>query len=410
MGAVATKTVNINVVATTGDLNFSAFSNVLINTDISSAVVEATLPCYVGAFDSILTTLKVTCPVGGCGEWDRVASVDIKSPEGTWFEIIRYITPYGKACSHITNLADYMSLLQGKVTFRVNCGTLDNGYLYELKFNYQTGTPPHLYSQVQKVWKEGYQFGDYANLQPVPPFNLSFPVGTVESKIKLVSTGHGWGSLNTSNAAEFFDCTHSIYANNVNTFSQHNWQSCSPNPDGCQPQNGTWQYNRAGWCPGAIARPFNYSLNSYIPASGVVLKYVFYEQYVDLCHPNHPNCVSGTTCTNCQDGFNPYLDVNCNAIHFFDAPPPPPPSGIKENMKFEITLFPNPSNGIVNITSNETYKNNLVRIYNSVGVMVKEFEWDGSTHVLDLTYLSSGFYFIGVYNAQGMSTKKFIIR
>ena len=80
---------------------------------------------------------------------------------------------------------------------------------------------------------KSYDFGNYANQQPVNVYNFIYPAGVAASKIKLVSTGHG-GPSNTSNAAEFYDATHHIYVNNVNTFTQHNWTTCNPNPDNCQ--------------------------------------------------------------------------------------------------------------------------------------------------------------------------------
>jgi hypothetical protein len=170
------------------------------------------------------------------------------------------------------------------------------------------------------VWDEVYPFGDYANLQPVENWNFQFPENSVAATMKLVSTGHGWGDLNTGNAAEFYEATHHIWVNGDQAFEQHNWYDCNPNPDGCQPQNGTWFYNRAGWCPGAIAQWFDYNMTPFVAEGDIEMDYVFYENYVDLCHPNHPDCVTGVTCTDCDDGFNPMLDVACNLVVFAENP------------------------------------------------------------------------------------------
>lgn len=411
MGAVATTIVNVNIVSSAIDTTFQAFGGVLINSSSPASIeVDGQLPSYVGAFDTIIAKLIVTCPTGGCGEWDRVASVDAKSPEGNWFEIIRYITPYGTACTHKINLADYMSILQGKVTFRVNCGTLDNGYNYALTFEYRQGPPAHNYSMITKIWKASYPFGDYTNTQPVNVYNYTFPSGSVAAKLKLVSTGHGWGSLNTANAAEFYDATHKILVNNVNTFTQHNWTNCNPNPDNCMPQNGTWQYNRAGWCPGSIAKPFDYDMTSFIPTNNVALKYVFFEQYMDQCHPHNPNCVTGTTCTDCNDGFNPYLDVNCNLVTFYDNPPPI--VSVEEiNESFGLAIYPNPSNGVFNLTANiKRIQNCNVFIYNIMGDEIKKFNWNGENVNIDLKSYPSGIYIVKVSDGYNVEIKKLIIQ
>jgi hypothetical protein len=135
-GASASESIGINVVNSASDIEVLAAENVWLSPNNVTQTVEAELPSFLGAFDQVTATLAVSCPPGGCGEWDRVASVDARGHDGQWFEIIRYITPYGVPCSHTIDLTDYMSLLQGKVDFRFNCSTLDNGYYYSLTLNY----------------------------------------------------------------------------------------------------------------------------------------------------------------------------------------------------------------------------------------------------------------------------------
>ena len=410
-GASATETVNFNVIADTADQDVIAAQGLWLNTDVPTLTVDANLPVFVGAFSKITATLQVSCPSGGCGAWDRVASVDAKGHDGKWFEIIRYITPYGVPCSHNIDLTDYMSLMSGKISFRFNCGTLDNGYLYKLTIHYNAGIPAYSYSNIYEVWNQVYQFGDYANLQPVLPVNYSFPGTAMDAKLKLVSTGHGWGDLNTSNAAEFYEATHHIWVNNAETFTQHNWYTCNPNPDGCQPQSGTWYYNRAGWCPGAIAQWYDYSMTSYINGPDIELKYVFFPDYVDQCHPNNPNCVTGVTCTNCQDGYNPMLDVACNLVVFGENPiiegiddPSLPLSG-------NIKVYPNPTTGLFNLTSNkpEAFKSSVVRVFTPSGKQIDEFRWNGDNLSLDYSKQGKGVYFIKIMSPQGIGMKKFVI-
>ncbi len=407
-GAVASQTVNINVVQAVSDIDsVPAFSGVWLDSSTPSITIDGSLPSYVGAFDTIIATLTVSCPAGGCGPWDRVASIDMKGHDGRWFEIIRYITPYGVPCSHSINLADYMSLLQGKVSFRANCATLDNGFVYALRFDFKAGNPPHKYSRVDQVWKAIYPFGDYANLQPVPLYNYMYPGLSVASKLKLVSTGHGWGNLNSNNAAEFFNATHNIWVNGSNTFSQQNWTICNPNPDGCSPQNGTWTYNRAGWCPGSIARYFDYDMTPFIAASNVNLEYKFLSSYVDNCHPNNPNCVTGVTCSDCSDGFNPTLDVNCNLVTWFDDPSTLSVSAIEQ---LNFSVYPNPSRGVFTLAAANSKAEYTVTLLDVVGGIMKQFEWKGEQTTIDLSAKSKGIYFLKVHNAQKTEVKKLIVQ
>lgn len=410
-GASAEETININIVADASNMEVIAAQNVWLNPNNVTQTVEAELPSYLGAFDQINATLSVTCPPGGCGEWDRVASVDLKGHNGQWYEIIRYITPYGVACSHSINLTDYMSLLLGKAEFRFNCATLDNGYYYKLTLNYTKGTPPYLYSSVHEVWNEVYPFGDYANLQPVEDQTFEFPDEAVAAKLKLVSTGHGWGDLNTSNAAEFYDATHHIWVNGEETFDQHNWYDCSPNPDACQPQNGTWYHNRAGWCPGAIAQWFDFNMTPYIAGQNVDLKYVFYENYVDLCHPNHPNCVTGVTCTDCDDGFNPVLDVACNLVVFSDNPLL---TGMDNKLSktSQINVRPNPASGSIEVYSvgATPMQTSQIELLTIAGKTVSQFTWNGKSLQLDVSQYPRGIYILKIRTNLGSEMKKLILQ
>jgi hypothetical protein len=410
-GASAEQTVNIKIVPDAVDMEVVAAQGVWLNPNNVTQTVAANLPSYLGAFNKVTATLAVTCPAGGCGEWDRVASVDLKGHDGKWYEIIRYITPYGVPCSHNIDLTDYMSLLLGKAEFRFNCGTLDNGYNYKLTLHYTKGTPAHLYSTVHEVWNEIYPFGDYSNLQPVELQTYEFPDNAVAAKLKLVSTGHGWGDLNTSNAAEFYNAIHHIWVNNVQTFEQHNWYDCNPNPDACQPQNGTWYYDRAGWCPGAIAQWYDYDMTPYVAGNTVDLKYVFYENYVDLCHPSNPNCVTGVTCTNCADGFNPTLDVACNLVVFSENPVL---TGLdkRKASSSSFSIRPNPAISSVEVYAFGTPATQSfpVQLLSMTGTVLGQYEWDGKSVRLDLSQFPRGIYLVKISTSDKTEMKKLVLQ
>lgn len=416
-GGQAIETVNFNVVASTGDLESVAAKDVWLNSTENTRTVEAELPSFLGAFDQITAVLEVKCPTGGCGEWDRISSIDAKTHDGRWVEIIRYITPYGTPCSHELDVSDYVSLLQGKIAFRLNNGTLDNGYLYNLKFRYHAGTPTHKYSSISVLWQKNYPFGDPKNLQPVEPLKVQYPANAVASKMKLVSSGHGWGDNNTGNAAEFHEDTHHIWVNGQQTFEQHNWQNCNPNPNNCQPQAGTWYFARAGWCPGSIAPWFDYDMTPFIGGSTVDLTYRFDEDYKDLCHVNNPNCVTGVTCPNCSDGYNPFLVVACNLITYSDAPPGDlsvtGTDGAPYDPELIFSVFPNPaSDGVFQFVLKETTSDWIdVSVFDGLGRKVGGFtEHNGTVGVrqIHLNDQPLGAYYLVVRTAKGFATKTLI--
>ncbi len=412
-GANAYKAVNFNVVNQVTDMSALAVNAVWADVGNGVIEVEAELPSYLGAFDQIIGNLSIQCPPGGCDPWDRISGIEAKGHNGEWYEIIRYITPYGVACNHSIDLTDFMSALQGKITFRVYLGTLGNGFLYTLDLDYSSGQPAHPYSNITELWRETYDFGDMSHLQPVQGLNLDISDEAAEAKMKLVSTGHGWGDNNTGNAAEFHEDTHHIWVNGVETFEQHNWLDCNPNPDACSPQNGTWFYDRAGWCPGTIAPWFDYDMSNFISQGPVSLGYVFDEDYVDLCNSSNPNCVSGVTCTDCNDGFDPHLIVASYLITRGDSPLEAL-TGLDETIapdELAFQVFPNPTTGLVNIAMPQALGQVEVRIFNNLGQLLRRFDLETISNktTIDLGNLSKGMYSVELRTGRASGVKKLVV-
>lgn len=378
-----------------------------------------TFPQFVGAYNDINATLDVECPSipGGCDDWDRWAFIDVKAPDGNWIQLIRYITPYRVACNHELNVTDYMSLLQGEVEIRVFIDTWGTGgWQLTLDTDYTAGAPQYAYSNVVEVWDDGFPFGDPANLQPVETFNVDIPAGVQSSHLRVSNTGHGWGGNNTSNAAEFFNATHYFDINGEETFTQNLWNTCNPNPDGCTGQQGTWQYPRAGWCPGAIAHPDIYDLTQYAGTS-FNLDYRFHPSYQDYCHPNNPDCVSGQTCADCNDGYNPIYYVDTHIINKSNQPliygNTLGAKAVDNIQVYDVSVYPNPSEGFFQI--NTAYPESTTRLtINTVeGKTVKAYYFKSSTELKNFTFdvssLSSGIYFINLENSYGTGVKRIIL-
>jgi hypothetical protein len=70
----------------------------------------------------------------------------------------------------------------------------------------------------------------------------------------------------------------------------------------------------------------------------------------------------------------------------------------------EISMFPNPSSGIVDINANKSI--GLIAVYNTLGQVVYETKSAANTLQLDLTHLQTGLYFVKTNN----STQKLILK
>ena len=403
--------------------NITTISNVDIifggaNSRVYTGVYR--LPQSVGAYDNITAYLDIQCPniTNGCDDWDRLANIDIKGPDGNWIQVIRYITPFGVACDHEIDLTDYASLLQGEFEFRMFIDTWGTGgWNINLDFDFQAGTPAYNYSVVDEIWDGRFSLGDPQNLQPVNTFAYEFPANTEESKLIISNTGHGWGENNTFNAAEFYNARNFIDINGEQTFTQNLWNTCNPNPDNCTGQLGTWAFNRAGWCPGAIAHPSTWSLDPYISTS-IDLRYRFDPNYMDLCHPNSPNCFSGISCPDCNDTFNPSYEVDGQVVNFSNTPLVfnSLATSVRDHnvFNYEFSVYPNPVQDRFEIQATENIKDIKVLVYNVEGRGLKTYYFESvgqlNNYQFDVSNLSSGTYFVSIETKEASGVSKLIIQ
>ena len=402
---------NVDAVAMNGDLTVTPSNQY--------AYGEYALPSHVGAFTTINAHYDHRCINGQCDPYDRIGFVRVKNFRGEWVELFRYCAPFGVECDDDVDVTDYTSILQGLVEFEVYYQTWDgSGYAPILTFNMQKGTPDYLYSDVQPIWFGAYDFGDYANQQPVPEMDFEFAEGAEEAHLKVITTGHNWSSAmsggqayNTGNAAEFYEGTHHILVNGQSKFDQHLWQTCSPNPAGCQPQNGTWPHNRSGWCPGSMGIVWNYDLNEYLPDGGAHLFYQFDPTYIDQCHPNYPDCHDGqNSCPHCSDPDNPILRVSGMVVSRSNS------DGVLVSLKeypdfekdpFTVSISPNPVKHQMTIATDYEQGRMSVHIYNAKGVEVRGFVMDQQA-TIDVSDLPSGLYFVSVIGGK-VVTKKVVV-
>ena len=375
---------------------------------------EYVFPSHVGTFNNIMAHFDYNCVNGNCDEYDRVGGVKVRNYRGEWVELFRYISPFGMQCADDLDVSDYTSLLQGLVEFEYYMELWNgNGSNPNLFFTFTKGTPNYLYADVDEIWFDTYSFGDYANQQPVPVVDYRFNDKARAATLKLITTGHNWNSgtnntNNTGNAAEFYEATHHILINGQNKYDQHLWRTCNPHPTGCE-SHGTWWHPRSGWCPGTMGLVWDYDLTEYLPAGHAELFYQFDPTYLDLCHPNHPDCVDGVTCVECAAPDNPILRVSGKVISFSnDEDVFTCVHHLAAEPAFKAEIYPNPAKNQCTIRTDYDKGSVSVMMLNPLGQLVMYFTVDGE-RTIDLNSLPAGVYTLQLLGGSVVS-KKLVIQ
>ena len=249
-------------------------------------------------YSEIIMTVSLDCPTGGCDPWDRKAKISVMHLND-WFEIGRYVTPYGVECGWSFDVTDYRSLLVGEVPLRSYIDTwVQPGWLVNIHFEFISGVPEYPFTIVRNVWNYDYiVYGDTTNPINISSITEYIPSDAQEVDLRMITTGHGQG--NTENAAEFSLKIHDIFLNGEFSYFHNFWRDdCASND--CSPQNGTWQYNRAGFCPGDKVTPQDFDLLDHVLVGDTVKLDYILEDYFNYCSPNNPDCVNGVTCSLCD--------------------------------------------------------------------------------------------------------------
>ncbi|MCY1723006.1 peptide-N-glycosidase F-related protein [Prolixibacteraceae bacterium Z1-6] len=213
--------------------------------------------------ETITMYVKLSCPSEGCNAWDMYANIRLQDPvTEEWFEIGRFITPYGVDNSELPkglpiDVTDFKSLLTGEVNLRsfIEVWGAD-GWLLSLDFEVIEGTPDYKYYAVAPLL-------DYAqhSLSGIPygvqnDFKLdkciTIPGNAEETTLRTTISGWGHATPNDPDGrpcAEWCFRTHQVLIDE-NPLFEHTMKGigCDQNP--VKPQFGNWQPDRAGWCPG----------------------------------------------------------------------------------------------------------------------------------------------------------------
>lgn len=292
-----------------------------------------------GAYASINLHLALTCPTGGCDIWDRFGTLAIVKPvskndAGTTeqlIELARFVTPYGlppagdPQPSWDIDMTELRPLLSGTVTLRAFIDTwvpqnvTNEGYGWDVTatFTMKGGIPAKLPVAVVPIWswittnKEPTQvvYGDPTMPidQSLPPQTLMLPAGAKSWSVRSFVTGHGQGNLD--NCGEFCSRNHTwTVGTTANTKSV--WRTDCAN----YPSGGTYQYPRAGWCPGVDVDPWEFDVTSQVSASGGTTFTYGVDAYINTCNAGADG---GGPCTGCQAGESCAYDGSDHTQPFY---------------------------------------------------------------------------------------------
>ena len=124
--------------------------------------------------------------------------------------------------------------------------------------------------------------------------------------------------------------------------------------------------------------------------------YIVYNGWVDS---------NGTTATDGTTGSTPMVRMNMN-------PDVPGPTSIENNSYSAFNVYPNPNNGILNISLTNTSDKQIIEIKNIIGQTIySQFVGNSSTATINLSDINKGIYTVSLINENGTSsTKKIIIQ
>lgn len=279
-----------------------------------------TFPPANETFSSINLHFALSCPSGSCDPWDRVGSYGLVLADGsespTYLELSRFITPYGVGAEWDVDVTDLRPLLTGEQISRVFIDTWvgpgsGHGWSVTTTFEFVGGTPAREVLAAIPVWQGANEnrrvvYGDPARSIPsqLPDASVTLPEGTTSAALRTFITGHGQG--NADNCAEFCPRDHTFTVNGVPS-TNNIWRddcrtTAAPN------QQGTWQYARAGWCPGAKAYDWTIDLGA-VSEPMLTIGYDV-QAFENTCRPEANPCAGCTLGSGCAYNDSSHTEPN----------------------------------------------------------------------------------------------------
>ena len=122
---------------------------------------------------------------------------------------------------------------------------------------YIEGTPVRNIISVKSIYKQGsYKYEHLALDSVLKPQDIILNKDAYGYMLRARISGHGHNG--PRNCCEWDSKTHTYFNNGEVLFRWNVWKNCGSNP--IYPQGGTWQFDRAGWCPGTPVDTYDFEL------------------------------------------------------------------------------------------------------------------------------------------------------
>jgi hypothetical protein len=281
--------------------------------------VQVTFPPADQLYGGITMHFALSCPGGSCDPWDRYGSYGIVTNPGDeedegYIEISRFITPFGVGARWDVDVTDLRPLLTGDATLRVFVDTwvgpgsnFGDGWQVDVTFDFIGAEPAARVLEVIPIWNLArVVYGDPARpvADQLATANIELPEGTTRALLRTFITGHGQG--NAGNCAEFCEADHTFTvagAPHTRTVWRDDCETtAAPN------QQGTWQFPRAGWCPGAVTHDWTIDLGDVSPGTIDVTYSV--SDFENTCRPDSPACEGCTLDNGCEWNDSNHTEPN----------------------------------------------------------------------------------------------------
>ena len=296
------------------DTTITAMTNAPLINGAQNYSVSVVFPDTFYKYEQIIMHYSTSMPTAGWDPYDRIGQF-IATKNNQTVEIGRFMTPFSKACSWTIDVTDFRSMLAGSVTlntfilYYVTAGS-QKGYLITVSFDFIGGTPKKEAYKIENLWgndvNNRWEYGCYKHKISgyIPPKQVTIDPNADSIKANVNCTGHG--EFNTDNCGEFCSKTHTLRVDSsaASTFSHTLWRGdCGSNP--CSPQNGTWQYNRAGWCPGSDVKSWKTDITAYAKGKNQIWLEYWPQQYHNFCSPDDSTCGSNPA-SSCNPFYQQY--------------------------------------------------------------------------------------------------------
>ncbi len=236
---------------------------------------------------------RYLCPTSEqyCGSWDYTTQIYAKPIGKDTVEIARVITPYAtdwlatnRKHDYVIEVSDYAKSLEGPTGFRFVYSGYSWGFTITLKLELIEGVPPMDALSAKNIYDGYFAFGKLADPieNHLTPKTFSYTAPVARSFIKNSVSGHGADDVN---CAEFCSKYYDLKINNINVAQKQLWRNdCGFNS--VYPQTGTWIYDRANWCPGAVVWPIYHDLTTLTTANTTFTTDIDLEPYTAATQTN----------------------------------------------------------------------------------------------------------------------------